>query len=417
MASKSKIILILIDALGAEYFARNRHRLPYLSKLADSGLFIERIKPAVPGTSRPGRATILTGQDTSINGVYGNSILLNDEFTPVSGLNIKATTVAEIGQASGLDVAGLGFGLLRPDHTACHIDPWWEHVALKSNIKIPNSRSSKTMAPIRRDPDGRLAGVLDGPAISYGPQESPNGILHSQMIGMASDQLMLQAAGDLACSDTPPDIIITEFSVTDTIQHYHGFESAATTWAYQAADMAVGLLLYRLELAKRLDDYVIMITSDHGQGPVHTAIYPGFLLPNHRWNSEGASLHVATEDEDDRARVNERLSQFGVAALDGKHLPEEALARGIVTYAAPDGFAFESPNDISAPVGEPTIVSTHGLRPGNAHDDGMAIIIGGDATGKIDRADLRIFAPTIAALAGLRTFDFPVAPITLGRLD
>ncbi|UVC15188.1 alkaline phosphatase family protein [Mesorhizobium onobrychidis] len=410
MAKKNKVIFVLIDALGANYFLEHRERMPYLAALADSNLFAERVQPATPGTSRPGRATILTGVDTSIHGVYGNSILDGDFFRPATENDVQATTVAQAALEAGLDVVGLGFGLLRPEDTTVQIDPWWEHLQYKgpSNIKIPSRRENANVAPVRRDPKRRLSPFLNAP-LTAGSSQSADVRLHPHMIGLASDQLMLRLAGDLACGDQPPDLILTEFSITDVIQHHHGFDSAATNWAYQTADMAVGLLMHRLSKAGRLNDYVVIIASDHGQAPIHTAIYPELVVPHDSWTSEGASLNVVVTDVNEALIIADRLSRLGVAPLDGMHLPAAVRAKGLITFVAPTGYAFERRPDKSAmteTTGSPSIVSTHGLSPGHPGDDAIAIVAGAGARGCIASGDLTQVAPTIAQALGL---DLPSA--------
>lgn len=402
---RKRVIFVLIDALGANYFAAQHSRLPYLSALADRGLFAERVKPATPGTSRPGRATILTGVDTAAHGVYGNAILDDERFRPATENDLRAPTIAQIAVAAGLDVVGLGFGLLPPAHTNAQIDPWWEHLEYKglSNIKIPGKGGGPNIAPVRHDPDDRLSRFLEAP-LSLGSSQIPDGTLHPHMIGLANDQLMLQLAGDLACSDDPPDLILTEFSSTDVIQHFHGFDSAATNWVYQTADMAVGLLMHRLALTGRLDDYVVVIASDHGQAAIHTAIYPEALMPHDRWTSEGASLHVSMTGSAESRSIHHRLAELGVMPIEGSHLPEAVRANGLITFVAPDGHAFER-RPLHAPsgatTGRPTIVSTHGLGPGHPGDDAIAIVTGTGIRERVGEGDLRQVAPTIARTLGL----------------
>jgi predicted AlkP superfamily pyrophosphatase or phosphodiesterase len=403
---RRKVIFILVDALGASYFAAQRSRLTYLSAMAEAGLLVESVKPATPGTSRPGRATILTGVSGPEHGVYGNSLFENGAFRPANERDVGRTTIAQLANEAGLDVVGLGFGLLRPDHTALQIDPWWEHRPQKglSNIKIPSQRQIWNVLHVRYDRDQRLAGLVL-PPLSLGQGKSEDARLHPHMIGLANDQFMLQLAGDLACGDNPPDLILTEFSVTDTVQHYHGYDVAATNWVYQTADMAIGLLLHRLTVSGRRDDYMVIVAGDHGQAPVETAIYPEALLPHDAWTTEGASLHVVLRDERERAEVEEHLGALGVRALDGDHLPAAVRAQGLVTFVAPKGSAFERRPEGApegARTGEPVIVSTHGLAPGDPGDDAVAIIAGAGAEqGRRRAGDLREIAPIIASALGL----------------
>jgi len=402
---RKKVIFILIDALGASYFAAQRSRLPYLSSMAEKGFIAERVRPATPGTSRPGRATILTGMDTSEHGIYGNSLLLDGRFRPASDRDLEARTVAQLAAEAGLDVVGLGFGMLRPEHTSLQVEPWWEHLPQQglSNLKIPNRREIWNVSPVRRDDARRLPAYTEHP-LSFAAGNSADAGLHPHLIGLASDQLMLELAADLACSERPPDLILTEFSVTDPIQHHHGFDAAATNWAYQTADMAVGLLMHRLSAAGRLEQFAVIVAGDHGQAPIHTAIYPETILPNAPWTSEGASLQVVLRGSREQADVVQRLAEFGVKRLPGGHLPQAARAEGLVTFVAPKGASFEKrpeTGDRRQATGAPVIISTHGLEPGDPGDEAVAIIAGAGMKGNVETGDLLQIAPTIAHALGL----------------
>jgi predicted AlkP superfamily pyrophosphatase or phosphodiesterase len=407
-SDRKKLILVLIDALGASYFAAQRSRLPYLSRMAERGVAVARVTPAIPGTSRPGRASMLTGADTSVHAVYGNNLLESGAFRPATACDVEVATIARMALDAGRDVASLGFGMLRPGDTSLQIDPWWEHLAYQglTNIKIP---SSGDIFKVRRDPEGRLSGLLEKALGSGGHGALSAAGLHPHVIGLASDQLMLELAANLACGDRPPDLILTEFSTTDLVQHYQGFDSAATNWCYQVADMAIGLLLHRLALAGRMDDYAVMVAGDHGQAPIERAIYPEFLIPHDRWATEGASLHVVWRDSEEGVALDRRFSELGVRRLDGSHLPAGAREKGLVTYVAPKGSGFErSPEGSRARevAGPPTIVSTHGLAPGDPGDDAVAIIAGAGEAHSLGRGDLRQIAPTIASILGLATEGF-----------
>ncbi|MFI5011400.1 MAG: alkaline phosphatase family protein [Hyphomicrobiales bacterium] len=404
---RKKVIFVLIDALGAVYFSAHRSRLPYLSQLAEQGISVARVTPAIPGTSRPGRSTILTGSDTSVNGVYGNSVLDDKMFRPATESDINGKTIAGAAHDAGLDVVGLGFGLVRPEDTTLQVDAWWEHLKYPglTNIKVP---SSQDIWKVRRDPERRLSRFLDA-ELGSGQKSWSDAGLHPYMVGLASDQLMLQLAADLACSDQPPDLILTEFSTTDLVQHYHGYDSPTTNWAYQTADMAIGLLLHRLTAGKRIDDYVVVVASDHGQAPIHTAIYPEPLIPHDRWTTEGASLHVVMRSVDEAAGIGERLSELGVKQLEGRHLPASARAEGVVTFVAPKGMGFERRPEGSLEqdtTGVPTIVSTHGLEPGDPGDEAIAFVTGTPEQRRYHLGDLRQIAPTIATVLGLPTDGF-----------
>src|SRR5206468_2492910 len=134
--------------------------------------------------------------------------------------------------AAGRDVVGLGFGMLQADDTLGYVAPWWEHVTIQgsTNSKIPADQGA-LVAPVSHDRNGRIAELLQEGRLTSSAQADEHGLLHPQMIGLMSDHAMLRLAAGLACGVHPPDLILTEFAVTDTIQHYHGCDSEAAHWA------------------------------------------------------------------------------------------------------------------------------------------------------------------------------------------
>lgn len=414
MTSERKVILILVDGLSADYFAANRRRLPYLDAMAKRGLQVERLTSVVPATSLPGRASMLTGRRGAEHGIYGNQILDQGRFRGAEAEDLAAPSIARQASLAGLRVANVGFGLVAEADTETFVTPWWSHDLLngRPNVKLPLGTSFGELL-VTKDPTGAVRAVVGDEDLSSSA-DILEGILHPQMIGMAADHKMMEIAADLAAGDQPPDLILTEIAITDVLLHYHGFSSGAARWGIAMADMMVGHLLHRLEAAGRNEDYLVVVASDHGHAPITTALYPDVLLPDGLWAMEGASLHVVHDGRPERADIERRLAAFDIRPADGDHLPD-ALRERLITFTAPPQHGFEArPADASRdiPTGAPTIVSTHGLRPGAVEDDRICILAGaGVESGSVQRADAEQLAPTLAAALGLDLSPYSGAPL------
>src|SRR5262249_28294834 len=188
-------------------------------------------------------------------------------------------------------VASIGQALVDPKDASVHVPAWW----LRGFINSATFTKAVPTEEIRRsrqikDPLGQLraAGIdqVYGYSTAEGTLPSPD-----LVTGMASDLLMIEAAAALACSESPPDLIMTEIDMTDGLQHDFGYESEAAHWGIAIADMAIGALLQRLERASSRPEYSVLITSDHGHGKIRTALFPDEILPGAMWASEGATLH------------------------------------------------------------------------------------------------------------------------------
>lgn len=397
-----KLIVLLIDGLSADYFAAHRDRLPHLSALAASGTHVRRLAATVPATSMPGRASMLTGVTGAEHGVIGNHVFDGTGFRSAVPQDVAVETLAGQASRQGLDVACVGFALVRPEDAAIFRPPWWMRSWLDATRfgKVSASLAA-SFADQTKDPQGRLPSATASPL-------PDGGVIH----GLAADLAMIDAAAHLATSAAPPDLILSEIATTDVVQHSHGYATAPSHWALAHADMLVGRLLAALERVGRLSDYAVAVASDHGHAPIETAIHPDVVLPEATWEAEGASLHVRVESDLHAAKVNERLAAFGVVQHPSDHVPIAHRAR-IATFSAPPRHSFEPrPPDGRQATGRPFYISTHGLRPGDPADDRFCVFHGpGITKSVIEAAPAEQFAATAAALLGVRLPACRAAPL------
>lgn len=406
--TRRKLLLIMIDGLSADYFEKYRSRLPALSSLAEEGYLVRRLLSAVPGTSMPGRASILTGTGAEVHGVFGNRILSDGAFVAAEAEHVLVSTIATIASRAGYDVACIGHALINPEDTSVYIPPCW--LRGPGFTKIPADGTIPPLLKVK-DPRGRL---VTFPLPSYTPESmEPNEVsrLTRTLIG---DQLTVAAAASLIGSEEPPDVVVTEINVPDAFQHDFGCESEEAHFAIAFADSLVGLCLDSLRRAGRRDEYTIAIVSDHGHGDIKTSILPDLIIPGRVWQSEGATLHVLVENDIDRQEVTERLVRFGAEPWTDSHLPTQIRER-IATFVAPAGHDFEETpahHPADQPLGQPKYRSTHGFRPGASADDRVCIVSGpGIPNAVVDKAEPTRFAPTLARVLGLPLDTFPDRPL------
>jgi predicted AlkP superfamily pyrophosphatase or phosphodiesterase len=406
--AKPKLLLIMIDGVSADYFESFRDRMPNLSALAASGYRVGRMASAVPGTSMPGRASILTGVDAATHGIYGNRVLDGGVFVGAEVEHLRVPTFATLAARAGMDVACIGHALIAPEDTTLYVPPCW--LRGPGFTKVPGDGSISTLLKVK-DPDHRLASV---PLPSYLPQTSKPDRIASITGMLIGDQLTIGAAASLLQSLRAPDLLITEIDITDTSQHNFGVASDEAHFAMAIADSLVGVCLDSLRRTNRLDDYAICIVSDHGHGNIEKSILPDLIIPGRTWQSEGATMHVLVEDDGDRQQVTDKLVQYGAEPWSSDHLPSELRGR-IATFVAPTGHDFEqvpAGHSTPEPIGIPRYKSTHGFRPGMSDDDRLCIFSGaGIPQGALAKAEATRLAPTIAAVLGLSLDIFPDRPL------
>lgn len=406
MMSK-KLILIMIDGVSADYFETHRKRLPYLCQLADNGYRVKRMKSPVPAVSMPGRASLLTGLAADRHGIYGNRLLQDGRFSPADAKDIRVPTIATLASSAGLDVACIGHALIQPDDVSLYVPPCWMRGA--SFTKVTATGRDVSLLQIK-DPLQRLAGVPWPFGDNAATLSEPMGVSEY----LLADQQIVGAAAALLRSDSAPDVIITEINVTDTAQHFFGYESEQAHFAAAFADSLVGLCLDGLRQSKTDDQYNFAIVSDHGHEAITKTIYIDRLIPDLVCDAEGSTVHVFVDSASERSDAEARFSSLGAVALDRSYLPAELRDR-LVSFAAPAGYNFATaPNDTPADmlVGTSYYKSMHGLQPGNPADDRFCLFFGPDVpNGIIEGADAESFAPTVSALLDLPLASFPGRPL------
>lgn len=404
----ASLIVLMLDGISADSFARRRAHMPHLAELAASGLVVERLGAEVCGTSFPGRTSILTGVPAAVSGIYGNAIWDGTAFRHATPDDVRVETLPARAQLAGKDTAVIGFGMVRPEDVRVFEGPWWAGTFLQRSRDINPVASPSGWLRVAQHRSERLVQVLQGGGLERAPlpeAESTDRFTRAAV----GDARIMDAAAALATSAHPPEVIFTEVLLPDTAQHYAGYDSALALWSFAYADALVGGLLQRLRAAGLEERYNLALLSDHGHGPIEKALRPEAIIPGAIFQTEGSMLHVVPRDRAEEERVTAALAEHGAIPYPAQHLPADQREQ-VRSYLAPDGYSFEyDPLQPSAePVAAPRLRSSHGLRPGHPRDERFMVLAGPDVPRlRLERAAAVQVAPTLAALLGLSLTDFP----------
>jgi len=396
-------VLIMIDGLAADDLNDRPHDLPTLTALGERGMHVTRLQSDLPATSLPGRTGIVTGVPPSTHGIFGNSILDGEAFRYANPDDVRVPTLAQRAKEAGLDVASVGYGMVRPEDTTTFVPPWWVgEMIMRGRDAAPVKADRGWTRLLEGRPDARLAALRDAGVEVDMPDAYQGGKLGYLTAGTEGDRRAMRSAAALAASDTPPDLILTEVLMPDVVQHVAGCGTPAAIGSLGTADAWVAVFLAELERAGRLDDVNVMVVSDHGHGPVERALHPERILPGVTHASEGGTLflYLPTGGLDE---ATERLAAHDVRPLDGDVIPADRPH--VHAFAAPPGTAFEpAADDAPSQVtwGQPRYVSSHGFRAGSPRDDRACVLAGPDIpAGKQTEAPASAVEATLAALLGL----------------
>ena len=404
------LIVIMLDGISADSFAKHRAYMPRTSWLAEQGLVVNRLGAEMCGTSFPGRTSILTGARAARSGIYGNAIWDGVQFRHSTPDDVAVPTLPALAQQAGKDVAVIGFGMVRPEDATVFRAPWWAGTFIQRSRDaqpVPTTEPWKR-AVEHQDPTGRIARAQE--TIKQSPLSIPTDLENKYLKAALGDFDIMDTVGAVAVAPNAPQVIFTEVLIPDTAQHYAGYDSSMALWSFGYADALVGRLLDRLRAAGQGDKYNIAVLSDHGHSPIEKSLRPEAIIPGTVFQTEGSMLHVVPRSAKEAEDIAAKLSEFGAEFYDNAYLPESQ--RGVVhSYLAPDGHNFESDTlkPSLEPITSPTLFSSHGLRPGHPGDERFMVLAGPDVSHRnIEHADANQVAPTLAVLAGVARAHFDV---------
>lgn len=398
------VVLVMIDGLSSTAFDRRRADLPHLHALAAEGVHVREVAADLPATSLPGRTGLLTGVGPERHGVYGNYLLEGESVRYANPDDVRVPTLPRRAREAGRDVAVLGYGMVRPEDARTFRHPWWagEMIQRPRDAEPLPADEGWLRTERHEDVSGRLAELVAQGLPSDVPDAYGGDRLSYVLAGLEGDRSMLRWTAGVLRQDPPPDLVVTEILIPDSVHHVAGRDHPFSTWSLAYADALVGTLVDELRRTGRLDDITLVVTSDHGHGPVEVALRPDVLLPGVPFATEGAVLHASAPDARARRDATARLSEHGVEALPGEHLPPDVRGR-VATFVAPDGTIFErSTEGDRAARGPARSRSAHGFRPGHPDDLRTLIVRGPDVAARpVDRAASEDVEATLAALLGL----------------
>ncbi|NHI01073.1 hypothetical protein OJHNALOF_02107 [Oceanimonas sp. MB9] len=372
-----KLIVVLLDGVGASLFAHYRHRLPHLHHLAQEGCLVQRLGADANANSMPARAGMLTGVNASRHGIYANNLWNGQHFPPACAEDLCAPTLAELARRQGKTVASVGFGMVGADDCDWYLSPWWE--------------------------DGcRRAKALERPDM-----HALSGAAESLTRVAANDHRLLQQAWQLL-ERHQPDLLLLELNSPDYCQHILGDDRELVAWSLELVDAQLGSLLTRLRESGLADQYRLAIVSDHGHAPVQTALVIEHIIPGANAHCDGGLLFVAYRSAAELDDIGSKLLAHGVTRLDGSQYLPAAHTGQLAVFVAPSHTSFEpaAKHTGNAAVARPKYVSTHGMGPNHAEDERIAIFAGpGVPARHIPWADSLSVTPTLARLLGI-TYQF-----------
>ncbi|MBA2077709.1 alkaline phosphatase family protein [Rhodanobacter sp. PCA2] len=414
-ASRPKVVVISLDAFGANSLHDPYLPAPTLKALMKRGAYAASMTPINPTITWPNHTAMVTGVDASRHHVLLNGLVVGQRastpphiemWVPKSRL-VAAPTVYDAAHKAGLVTAEVDW------------------------VAIQNASGINWSFFEKPDPDGPIARDL----IEQGVVSRDDLVRFGEPSQAWRDLVYTRAAVDIIRKHHP-DLLLLHLLSLDSIEHETGYgnDSGRNTIAF--LDDRVREVIDAVRAAGDYDRTTFLIVSDHGQRSLHhwlhadvllkqaglqeaAAAQPGYSVPEGGF----ALVYQAHATAASIAKLKKLFTgQPGVAAA---LTPDEAARQGwptpaktdqapdLLLYAA-DGYAFREADGNGRDFATPT--SEHGAH-GYPNTDPLmhAIFIaaghGIRPVGEIPAFPNVDVAATIASLLGLSMGDIQGRPL------
>ncbi|MBS1822853.1 MAG: alkaline phosphatase family protein [Acidobacteria bacterium] len=302
--SGRKVVVISLDAFGAESLSDPQLPAPTLHKLMKMGAYATSMKPINPTVTWPNHTAMVSGVNASRHHVIVNGLIVNqrtdtppkiEPHTPRSEL-VAVPTVYDAAHKAGLVTA--------------EVD--WVAIEKADGITWRFTEYSDSHGPIERDLVQQGAMTEEQLAHFNNPSQAWR------------DRIYTLAAVDII-KKHHPDLMLLHLLALDSIEHETGFgnDSGRNTIAF--LDDRVKDVIDAVREAGDLDRTTFLIVSDHGQMSVHKHLNANLLL--RQSGLQGASS----------ANPTFAIPEGGFALLYQKHATEQSTAALKTLFTAKPG--------------------------------------------------------------------------------
>lgn len=292
------VVVVVWDGAGRATLDRWPDRWPTLARMEREGTsYVDATVGSSPSITSVVHSTLGTGSFPRSHGIAGNSIrtdqgTLETTFSGLSAETLKLTTLADeydrlLGNRPKVGLLGwkswqigmLGHGaeVTGGDADELALIQYRNGVQIKGNAEhfsTPTGITSGVSLQKHLDSLDRRDGELDGKwrehEISVKGTEA-TWLTYSNPAWAAyqAELVIRMIRGGSYGADRIPDLLFTNFKMTDLVGHRWGRDEPETADVLEAQDAALEKIVEYLE--REIGDYVVVVTADHGAAPSATS--------------------------------------------------------------------------------------------------------------------------------------------------
>ncbi|MBD8872766.1 alkaline phosphatase family protein [Rhodanobacter sp. DHB23] len=256
-ASRPRVVVISLDAFGAQSLREPELPAPTLHALMQEGVHAVSMQPINPTITWPNHTSMVTGDDASRHHVLVNGLIVGQREATPPRIDMKAPkdrlvavpTVYDAAHAAGLVTAEVDW------------------------VAVMDAPTITWRFPENPDPDGAIEQEL----VRQGAVTRDE-LAHFGKPSQAWRDLVYTRAAVDIIRQHHPDLLLLHLLALDSIEHATGYgnDSGRNTIAF--LDDRVKEVIDAVRAAGELDRTTFIIVSDHGQESVHHLLNPNVPL-------------------------------------------------------------------------------------------------------------------------------------------
>jgi hypothetical protein len=281
-AAPRVVLLLVLDGMRADYFARYAKEMPALTALRARGaVFTQARVNVLPSNTAVGHATIATGADPRVHGITGNNLYeqprkaRHDMFEGWDPRDLVSPTLADVWQ---LQTAGRAIivaqGSSVPSSTALAGHGACQAGGAKVTHAGYDERSGKwmtkadcfTQPPTIAELDARTLWPPDGLWMGH-KIDTPAAVRRSGLFPRFETEAFSRLLDSQPIGkDGIPDLLLLNFKGADYVGHKHGPDSPELAATLAEMDRHLARILKTIE-ERSGGDFLLAVTADHGMPP------------------------------------------------------------------------------------------------------------------------------------------------------
>ncbi|MDM1398003.1 alkaline phosphatase family protein [Myroides odoratimimus] len=260
------IVLITIDGFRPDFYLEEQWGMHTVRELMKNGVADKAVTPIFPSVTYPDHTTIITGELPAQHGIVYNNI-----FDPATGSQkwywdysaIKIPTLYDVVKQKKLTSANVIWPVTVNAPIDYNVPDIWD---------LNNGYDRRSITALYTTPYSLWREI----------QNEATGTLRAKDWTMTEEELIMDEniarMGSYMIQQYQPNLLTLHFPCTDHYEHQDGLDSPLVRASVAGADRAIKTIIEALDRSKLKDNYVIIITGDHGFEKITHHLQPNIWL-------------------------------------------------------------------------------------------------------------------------------------------